>query len=220
MQQYLTTDYPHELGYYPAAPLEFSEQSFNGAFSLSDEKACSVCPLKSTCDQAMLLFDTKTPLNVLDFERFIKQFDDTPAAIKERCDYLVYDEMEYKSRIAFCELTCSSEKYVEANDGSYPEGKRARAYRQIESTIESLLRNLLLTVEIMTYPSRLGIFGWRERIPTPTDQAMTAMEDFITTPSSEEKVLLSLLTVMNHRFSFVQVRYPGVFGWNTPMNLE
>lgn len=218
MHRYLTIDYPHDLGYYPTIPLEFPEQSFNGAFSLSDEKACNDCPLKSTCDQKMLLIDTSTPLKVLAFEQFVKQFDDTSAAIKERCDYLVYDEIENKSRIAFCELTCSSEQYVEPNDGCYPEGKRARAYRQIESTIESLLRNILLTAEIMTYPSRLGIFGWREKRQTPTDHAMIAMEDFITTPSSEEKVLISLLTIMSHQFSFVQVRYPGQFDWNNSIN--
>lgn len=216
MRVQLTMDYPHELGYYSKVPLDYPEQRFEDIFALTDEKSCGKCEFKETCDHKVLCVETNTPLSVLWFEKFVSQFDDTPATFGKRCDYLIYDEMEFKHRIAFCELSCIENKYVEPNEGIHPEGKRALAYRQMELSLEALLSNNLLMYEIMTYSSKEAVFGWRERSQEENynDDASSSMTIFMQTPDSDEAFLISQTRVMGHHFSFVEVKYPGRYKWN------
>ena len=75
----------------------------------------------------------------MDFEKYVNQFDNTVAAMRDRCDYLLVDATDEHNKIAFCDLTCSEEKYVNPNDGKYPLGKRAKASSQMRKSLASLL---------------------------------------------------------------------------------
>lgn len=221
MEHLLTVRYPHDMGYYPKEPLAYPKVTYMAPFVLTDAKACSQCKQNHAefggCDEQMLFVDTQTPVTVLNFEAFKQQMDGTPAGVGSRCDYLIYDEYEHRHRIAFCDLTCSAREYVEPNDGRYPEGKRAKAYSQMKLSLEALLRVEMLSIAIMTYPSKVALFGWRERMSSArrADDAMASMLDFSITPDSEAGLLITDVSVMGKHFDFVQVKHPEHYQWNS-----
>lgn len=155
------------------------------------------------------------PVEVLNFERFISQFDRTSAEIKERCDYLLYDNDENSRKIAFCELTCSETKYVEPNESNeYREGKRAKAYNQMLKSLEALLGVSLLNTHILTFQKKHCVFGWREPIASgQMDAAAASMNAFGITPSSTSELLYTSVFVVGHGFTFIQVKHPALYEW-------
>ena len=101
----------------------------SGFVELYDAKACDYCfqrrPERNGCNKTNLIINAfTTPIGVVDFEAYIKQFDNTVAKAKDRCDYIFVDGAAGHRKIAFCDLTCSKKKYVEPNDGLYPLGKK------------------------------------------------------------------------------------------------
>ncbi len=201
----------HQRGYYPKHSLIFPNVLHSASFALSDSVACQACNINQ-CNQNILYIDTKTRLSVLHFEEFVSQLDNTRAALSERCDYLIYDEEEDRNRIAFCELSCSSDKYVNPNEGRV--GKRAKAYSQLMKSIEALLSASPLDMEILSFRKKEALFGWRERNYTGMmDSAMESMEAFSVTPDSEAEVLISQEPVMKHIFVFKQIKYPAHYQW-------
>lgn len=215
MEFNLTTLFPHARGYYPNKPLEYPVEQHDTPFVLSDSKACQECEFAQNvnpCNQIILNIETDSKVTVLHFEEFVSQIDNTPAALGKRCDYLIYDEDENKKRIAFCELTCSSKEYV--NPTKRFVGKRAIAHEQLQNSIEALLSVQPLDVEVLTYPQKVAIFGWRERILNNyVDQATEAMDTFSITPDSEASVLIANESIMRHNFKFLQIKYPTPFMW-------
>lgn len=216
MEDLLTHLYPREKGYLPVKPIEFPVKIFNGDFSLNDSKTCSDCTSKDpeyvSCNQHILEISAHKDVHVLNFEQFINQFDGTPAAMTgDRCDYILYDEQ----KIAFCDVSCSSRKWVEPNEGKYPQGKRAKVYDQMKNSLNALLSVTLLDSRILSFTFKDAIFGWRERDNYgEQDRAMLNMMLFSETPSSQEKVLHTDLYTMGHNFSFVEVEYPQKYIWD------
>lgn len=219
----LTSIYPKEKGYIPTTPLSYSETTHTNNFVLTDKKSCVPAknkhlPKCDTCEEDVLYVDTNTPVNVLDFEAFVKQFDKTKAEFKgNRCDILLYDINEdiERPRIVFCELTCTNALYVESNNGIYADGKRARAYKQIKNSIEDLLNVFLLGETILNYPSKIGLFGWREeRYNDINDEAVSNMASFSMTPSEENPLLYNDVYVMEHNFTFIQIKHQTHFEWS------
>ena len=215
MEFNLTTLFPHARGYFPNNPLEYPIEQHDTPFALSDSKACQNCKFAQNvnpCNQIILKIETDSKVMVLHFEEFVNQLYNTSAAFGQRCDYLIYDEDENKKRIAFCELTCSSKDYVNSKEGFA--GKRAIAHGQLQNSIEELLSVHPLDVEVLTYPNKVAIFGWRERsLNNYVDQATEAMDTFSITPDSEAGVLFSNELIMRHNFMFVQIKYPIPFQW-------
>lgn len=195
----------------------------SGVVELSDAKACEEClqrrPERDGCNKTNLIINASTiPIGVVEFEAYIEQFDNTVAEVKDRCDYIFVDGTANHRKIAFCDLTCSKEKYVEPNEGMYPLGKRAKATSQMKKSMECLLQEPLLQNFIMTFPEKVCLFGWRDYdVPDDTTpkrrNAQRNMQAFIKTPSSKSKTLSTQVKVLNHGFNFVQVKYPTVYQW-------
>lgn len=210
-----------------AAPSVFPKMAYTTSFVLTDPKSCSAAQKKGlkkciNCNEEVLYIDTKSRVHVLDCEEFAAQMKGSTAAFGEGiCDYLLYNENENMKRpqIVFCELTCMAQKYVDANLGLYPAGKRVKAYTQIKKTIENLLNGLLLTTTIFSYPSKIGLFGWREEDKNDAaDEAVENMEMFATTPSTESPLLYNTSLILGHNFTFMQIKYPAHFEWEKEYN--
>ena len=194
-----------------------------GLVELSDSKACDNCqksrPQRAQCDRVNLRVNTSDKsIVIVDFEKYVNQFDNTAAAMKDRCDYILVDASEAHNKIAFCDLTCSEEKYVNPNDGKYPLGKRAKAVMQMMKSLESLLVEPLLANYILTFPEKVCLFGWRD-YAVPADvtpkrgNAARNMVAFMNTPSAKSGTLNQVMPVVDHGFKFVQVKYPTVYQW-------
>lgn len=217
IKKILQDHYPNYIGYEGRNPVFYPCSTKVSDFSLVDDKACidQGCVEDENCNHIVITIKTTTPVAVLEFETFVNQFGNTADAMKgDRCDFMLYDPTEAKSRIALCELTCGDAKYIEPNMGRYPEGKRARAYSQIKNSLEHLLIIPVLDQNILTYTSHYGVFGWREQAGTIDDKALESMSDFSDTPSSSELILYTQDFVLNHNFVFVQVKYPTALNWN------
>ena len=211
----LLSHYPNHVGYTAGSWVNYPCSIKTSDFSLGDRKACMKCALLHNCDQIVMNIETDVPVAVLEFETFVNQFGDKSDTINgERCDYLLYDPSEAKSKIVFCELTCSESLFVEPNDGRYPDGKRAHAYKQVKNSLEHLLSVPVLDVNILTYLSRYGVFGWREKNEPVDDQVLEFLADFIDTPSAAEPIMYTQDFVLGHNFSFIQVKYLYVLHWN------
>lgn len=82
----------------------------SGLVELSDSKACDECQntrsRRKLCNRInMMVNTTANPVEIVDFENYVKQFDNTAAAMKDRCDWLLVDGSEHHHKIAFCDLT-------------------------------------------------------------------------------------------------------------------
>jgi len=223
LQRLLLERYPQEKGYAPSVDLAYPEDVYTTSFVLTDKNSC--LPAKqsgltkcSDCAEDVLYIDIHSCVHALNFDKFAQQFDGTKASFKgDKCDYLLYninEDME-RPQIVFCELTCMASQYVEPNSGLYPAGKRAKAYKQIKNTIENLLSVSILDTTILNYPSKMGLFGWREEAETSkADDAVKSMEGFSATPSEENPLLYNSTFIIEHNFTFVQIKHPMHFEWD------
>lgn len=218
----LQVNYPNEYGI-DANGVNIDMTTQRGMVELSDAKACDDCqelrPQRIACTKVNLRVNTSdNSIDIVDFEKYANQFDNTAAAMKDRCDYILVDASIGHNKIAFCDLTCSEEKYVNPNDGKYPLGKRAKAAMQMKKSLESLLAEPLLATCILTFPERVCLFGWRD-YAVPADvtpqrgNAARNMLAFMNTPSAKSGTLSQLVPVVGHGFKFVQVKYPTVYQW-------
>lgn len=197
-----------------------------GTFALTDNKACEDCHQqlgridRRNCDEEILKIGSNgQEVTVVNFEKYISQFDGTPANIRERCDYLLVDDTENHRKIAFCDLTCSDGKWVEPNTGKYSEGKRAKAKKQMMASIKTLLNVPLLDHAILTFAEKICLFGWREyefpEVPTLPQRrnVIHNMQAFMTTPSAMARQLRQKMDIAEHGFLFIQQKYPNVYNW-------
>ena len=217
----LQVHYPQEYGL-DAKKVVVSMATQTGLVEVSDAKACDACqklrPQRAQCDRVNLRLNTSThPVSIIDFEEYANQFDDTLAAMKDRCDYIFVDASSEHAKIAFCDLTCSEEKYVNPNTGRYPLGKRAKASEQMSKSLECLLCEPLMAHYILTFPKKVCLFGWRDYMaPDVTPKrgdAARNMLAFMKTPSAKIGTLTKEVSVVGHNFNFVQVKYPAEYQW-------
>lgn len=195
----------------------------DGNVELNDPKACATClrlrPNRLACDKVNLRLDTSgVPVKIVDFEKYANQFDNTSAAMKDRCDYIILDGTSGHDKIAFCDLTCSDEKYVNPNKGKYPLGKRAKAFEQMKRSLERLLQEPMLAQYILTFPEKLCLFGWRDHtvadVKPQRGNVVNNMLAFLNTPSAKGGLLTQTMHEVGYGFKFVQVKYPAVYKWN------
>ena len=185
----------------------------NGSFTLSDSKTCRqprrTEPCPANCNQEILCIHTSEPLTVVGFDNWQQDASDSA------CDYLIFDSGAAKKKFAFCELTCSKERYVEPREGS--SGKRAKAYSQMMETwrLISESENPIFKAQVLNYVDKIGIFGWRDRnIGNPT-MATRSMRGFTRTPSSAVGILKFPNYEFGESFDFIQVKYPHEFNWQS-----
>lgn len=223
--QLLAERFPHEYDL-NTDNLKLDISTFDTPFILTDHKSCNQCHLNSQradrndCNEEILKINPSgKTVSVINFEDYIVQFCKTKLKVNKRCDYLLFDDSNNHYKIAFCDLTCSEEKWVEKNKGSYPDGKRAFATLQMMQSIEYLLHEPLLSVAILTFSEKVCIFGWREyNVPAvpkvPNRRSFTAnVEAFLTTPSNMAKTLKTDVKCLDHDFHFIQVKYPTEYNW-------
>ena len=213
----LQNHYPNHIGHKGRNPVIYPYSILTSDFLLGDNKACvdQKCIEVKNCDHMVINVKTNTPVAVLEFEVFVNQFGTTMNSMKgDRCDFMLYDPTEAKSRFILCELTCGNVQYIEPNTGRYPEGKRARAYSQIKNSLEHLLTIPVLDHNILTYASHQGVFGWREKVEQIDDKVLKSLSEFSDTPSSREPILYTQDFVLGHGFVFIQVKYPTELNWN------
>lgn len=220
IKELLQQRYPSEYDL-PYDKVKVDYQVLCNSVVFSDDKACMQChqrfPERATCNEENLKVDfgNKSVISI-NFESYISQFDHTKAQITERCDYLLVDDKEH-AKIAFCDLTCSEEKYVNDDTIRFRLGKRAKAIRQVRNSLEQLLRVALFDHYLLTFPQKVGLFGWRDYNATSDIDDMTSAEKsmltFMKTPSSMSQTLRTECMVVGHNFEFVQVKYPTVYIW-------
>lgn len=193
-----------------------------GIVNLNDPKACDEClksrPLRGECDKVNLRLDTSgIQVKIIDFEKYANQFDNTSAALNERCDYILVDGTSGHDKIAFCDLTCSEEKYVNPNKEKNTIGKRAKAFAQMKRSLECLLKESMLAQYILTFPKKVCLFGWRDyavdEMEPQRGNVEANMLAFINTPSAKCSMLIQTVYEIDHGFDFVQVKYPTIYKW-------
>lgn len=202
-----------------AEPREITERVYSGTFSLNDPKACGSCHTPDICNHETLRIKSDSEVHIIDFEDHIRNSKKGNATSEGGvCDYLLYSEGI--TQIALCDLTCSSGKYVEANEGVYPEGKRMKAFSQMQNSLIRILdTDSLLEIRLLSASRKRLLFGWREPEVAPADKAEQAMVGFGMTPASEETVLASLQYKAGHEFEFIQVKYPQPYLWDFEIGL-
>lgn len=217
----LQVHYPMQYAIDPEK-VHVSISKCQGSVELSDVKACTDClslrPQRMQCNRVNLRINTSSsPIDVVDFENYMNQFDHTRAEIRDRCDYILVDGTSNHSKIAFCDLTCSEAKYVNPNQGKYPLGKRAKAANQMRKSLESLLQEPSLAHYILTFPEKVCLFGWRDYdVPDITPQRGNSVRNmlaFMNTPSAKSETLSMNGLIIGHHFRFVQTKYPTIYQW-------
>ncbi len=199
---------------------------YNSPFTCSDEKSCVSClsnperEYRRECNKEILKVNNNgTEIAVIEFEKYIAQFEKTTANVKDRCDLIMSDGgMEHK-KIVFCDLCCYEEMYVEPNNGKYPMGKRAKSRQQMESSIEVLLQESTTAVNLLTYPEKVCLFAWRDydvpdtHVAAQPRNARANVQAFRTSISNLAVQKTTHQQCMGHNFTFMQVKYPSVYNW-------
>ncbi len=192
----------------------------NAPFTMSDTRACGRCqelkPERHECNNEILKVNNNGhEIAVVNWEKYVGQFG---KEIK-RCDLLMTESGESHGRIVFCDLCCYEEKYVEPNEGIHPEGKRAYARDQMKQSIEVLLKEPDTEHFVLTYPDKVCLFAWRdynvpeEPVSATRRDARANVLAFATIVSAMETEMTSHHTIMNHAFTFKQIKYPAEFVW-------
>ena len=111
------------------------------------------------------------------------------------------------SKIALAELTCCLPQYLEKHteNGVEKEGKRAKAYSQLSSSIEKLLTLDQFKGKLDSYNSKVALFAYRVKESAfINDKASRAMIPFFNMPQPR--------TVdMGNGFLFVRLDIPFLF---------
>lgn len=201
--------------------------TYNSPFYLSDSNSCVQCKAnhlranRSSCNEDILRVDNNgNAIDVVDFETYIQQFDGTAANVHDRCDRIMADSGYGHNKIVFCDLCCYEEKFVEPNEAArYPEGKRAKARKQMERSIDVLIQESVTAVNLLTYPQKVCLFAWREYgIPdTPVraerGKVLDNMRAMLTTASNMAALTTSHHQKAGHGFTFMQIKYPSTYVW-------
>lgn len=144
----------------------------------------------------------------VDIESFFRQMNGLKAAEGLCCDFLFADGVR---KIVFCDLTCSLRKYILPfrNSRGYQQGKRAKAYHQISSTIDKLMAVPNVAQYIHQMPLKIGLFAERDKDSATSDVAIKNMMLMMPDYSMENH----LSTDMGNGFQFVTVHYPQAYQW-------
>lgn len=141
-------------------------------------------------------------ITILSYERFHELTQITHESV---CDYIFYDSAN--SIFSCCELTSCTSKYLEEHlvDGKLEQGKRAKAYVQLETTTNKLLAVPSITAFIGQFRSLTVLFAYRlsENLNLNSSIAKS-INAFNRNPSS-------INSSLGNGFYFVQRMYPNTF---------
>lgn len=218
MKNLLQQALPMELGIMPSN-FQCTPMARKGLFHLSDAKTCKKCktdyPERRACNEQTLIVSTTTPIDVLDFESYISQWDNTTAKVVRRCDYLMWNDVNGIRKVVFCDITCSVSEHVDPNpNDKHPEGKRQYSYIQMQESLDALMRIFVLEQYLLTATEKVFLFGWREPDISAQvqDDAEDAMASLILDTAIEDAAAFKQPATY-HGFDFVQVKYPNPYEW-------
>lgn len=178
-----------------------------GELSLNDQKSCNNCIsyFSEGCDHVVLKVAASEGVQVINLEQIFLDAKKESLKIGGLCDWLMYSD----TKIALAELTCCLPQYLQNHivNGVEIEGKRAKAYSQLSSSIEKLSTLDQLKGKLDSYNSRVALFAYRvKETAFLNDKATRAMISFINMPQPR--------TVdMGNGFLFVRHPYPEVYKW-------
>ncbi len=212
MKNLLLNEYPAHFG--ANGRYDISSVENQGTFPLNDEKACRECrgQNKQQCseedaDRHMLLH-ADHPVTVVDIEGFLNQFDGKKAALKDRCDRMLYDD----NKIVLVDFYCGQQKFVPPYSNTQGEqpGKLAKARLQINSTVEKICEMPSINEKMDEYASKEGIFACRIKQPTEvtTLPGAVAMQTFLNSIPQVKGY-----TIIAHGFKFRMLEYPEIYEW-------
>jgi len=212
MKNLLLNEYPAHFGANGKYAILSVEKQ--GVFPLNDEKACRECrgQDKHQCNNedadTHMLLNADHPVTVVDIEGFLNQFDGKRAAIKERCDRMLYDD----NKIVLVDFYCGQQKYVQpyANTRGEQPGKLANARDQINSTVEKICEVPAINERMNGYATKEGIFAYRIKQPpaVPILPGSPGAQMFL---NSIPKV--KGYTNIAHGFKFRMLKYPETYEW-------
>lgn len=219
MKHLLSNTYPLSKNCDPTS-IVFEYKVCNGMFALKDCVACNQCKSNPTrhidgCDEEIVRLTSVKNVGVLRFDTYIAQFHHKHKP--QNCDYLLFDDEIDVRKVAFCDLTCSLKVNVDAGGSTkYPEGKRVKARNQMMESLNELISDSLLAVRVLSVPSKIALFGWREYIEKTTinSKVLDSMRQFGRTVSSKAEILTYDEMALSCGFKFVEVRYPAIYRWN------
>lgn len=184
----------------------------SGALFLTDPNTCEVprrIPCDPNCQKDILKINSADALTIMPFDKWLS------SGKNEKCDFLIFDSGTTKQKFAFCELTCSLQKYVDPSPGNI--GKRAKAFNQIEKSWEAIYNsdNPIFRAYVLQFVEKIGIFGWRERNNSATQKhgASRSMRQFSRTPGSQSSITTYSAISFGEHFNYIQVKHPAVYQW-------
>lgn len=146
---------------------------------------------------------------VVDFEQYVNQYTNAlRAGSGQKCDFILCSE-EWFSVFVLNELTETKERYLEAfvqpQEGERRTGKREKALRQLEASIEKLYAVPELEEYINRFERKVALFSYR--IPEGDKGEVGMSMAAFARPMSIVSSIQSSDT-LGHGFSFQQRLYP------------
>lgn len=161
----------------------------------------------------MLRLNSENPLTIVNLEDFFTKFDGNAlSSVRDKCDLMLYDNVH--NRLAFCEMTCTQEKYVKPynNSRGHNEGKRAKAYKQSLTSITKLVVVPEIATKIRAYANKSALFAVRlkEMSNERESSVLATMQRFSDFARSiQDGATLN----MGNGFTFEVVQYPTIYQW-------
>lgn len=218
MKDLLTNSVPLEFGITPS-DFHCNTEVRKGQFSLTDSAACQKCklsfPERANCDEKTLTVHAEKPIELVNFESYISQWDNTPAKRSRRCDYIMWENAIGSRKVVFCDITCSVSAHVDPNpNDKHPEGKRQYAYGQMRDSLDVLLGIMVLEQYLLTATKKVFLFGWRDPdcIIPPQDKVEESMNPFMVQTAIHDAESFTQPAAY-YGFDFVQVKYPFPYEW-------
>lgn len=188
-----------------------------GTSSFYDSKACSKCEeqKRRACEaKEVLKINHNRQIFKVELEKFFNQFDGlTLSSLKDKCDLMLYDQDN--EHLVFCELTCTQSKYIEPYDNTkgHHEGKRAKAYKQLKSSIGKLAAVPKIAARMNEYNHRSALFAVRQKEDTEQEDSLelTNIRRFSALTDSIQQEAKSDI---GNGFTFEIVKYPNIYHWD------
>lgn len=185
-------------------------------FELGDRSACIKCKKDNSsfadCNEKVLKVNPcNHRLVIVNHEDYISQFSGKKFAEGGSCDLLLFDTEKHK--IAFCELGCYSEIYVET--------KKAKAQKQTKDSMSRFMQTPSGKDFVEQFAKKCLLFARRERMIVPSSGCLQPerakeelnMQVFNTNPASTSSLVVSDWKVDNVETQFVIVNYPSLYRW-------
>ena len=185
-----------------------------GISSFYDSKACSECEEQErrVCEaKEVLKINHNRQIFKVELEKFFNQFNGlTLSSLKDKCDLMLYGQDN--DHLVFCELTCTQSKYIEPynNTKGHHEGKRAKAYKQLKSSISKLAAVPLIASRMNKYNHRTALFAVRQKEDTKQEDSLE-LSNIRRFTALTNSIQQDAKSDIGNGFTFEIVKYPNIY---------